>query len=241
MHIVKSHRLGLAFILLLNAHNAMAARDDDLDDLRRSEVASDKWQIIKQDNLHNITAYARREQGKSLRSFKVEVEVDANLDTISRVTFDLPNYKRWFYQVKEARLLKKVSDREFYYYIVHAAPATLPDRDAILHAVIQPYSPKTGTAIMKVESVPDYLPPKPPLVRMVAENMVITWTSLGKNRWKNVSEGYFDPGGFSPDWAVNFVQRAAPYQTVLGLRRILLSDDYVNSKETPAFSYGGYD
>lgn len=233
-------RWTLPALMFAVSQTALAARDSDLDELRDGAADSNQWQVVKKDKRHGITAWARREDGKSLRSFKIEYEVEGTLDDIARVSFDLPNYKRWYYQIKEARLLKRVSDREFYWYIVHEAPATLPDRDAVLRATIMPYSPKTGYAMMRVESVPDFMPPKPPLVRMVAENMTVKWTPIGKNRWRNVSEGFIDPGGSAPDWATNFVQRMAPYQTVLGLQRMIQSEENRNSKEVPAFSYGVY-
>ncbi|HEX5361844.1 MAG TPA: hypothetical protein VFW49_12315, partial [Fluviicoccus sp.] len=62
----------------------------------------------------------------------------------------------------------------------------------------------------------------------------------GNNRWQNVSEGFIDPGGSAPDWATNFVQRMAPYQTVLGLQRMIQSEENRNSREVPVFSYGVY-
>ncbi|HEX5362154.1 MAG TPA: hypothetical protein VFW49_13885, partial [Fluviicoccus sp.] len=213
----------LPALMLAVSQTASAARDNDLEDLRQGSADPTEWQVIKKDKRHGITAWGRREEGKSLRSFKIEYEVEGTLNDIARVTFDLPNYNRWYYQLKEARLLKRVSDREFYWYIVHKAPATLPDRDAVLRSTITPYSPKTGYAMMKIESVPDYLPPKPPYVRMVAENMTVKWSPAGNNRWQNVSEGFIDPGGSAPDWATNFVQRMAPYQTVLGLQRMIQS------------------
>lgn len=227
-------------LMLAVSQTAFAARDNDLEELRQGSADPTEWQLIKKDKRHGITAWGRRDEGKSLRSFKIEYEVEGSLDDIARVTFDLPNYKRWYYQLVDARLLKRVSDREFYWYIVHKAPATLPDRDAVLRSTITPYSSKTGYAMMKIESVPDYLPPKPPYVRMVAENMTVKWSPAGKNRWQNVSEGFIDPGGSAPDWATNFVQRMAPYQTVLGLRRMIQSEENRNSKEVPVFSYGVY-
>ncbi|MDO8417122.1 MAG: hypothetical protein Q7S87_13030 [Agitococcus sp.] len=68
--------------------------------------------------------------------------------------------------------------------------------------------------------------------------MTVKWIKIGKNRWKNISEGYIDPNGGAPDWAINFVQRQAPYQTVLGIQRMIQSPTYAESKEVPLFSYG---
>ena len=145
-------RIAQLSLLAVLSVNAFAA-NDDLDDLRTSNIAQDEWRLIKQDRAHDIKAYDKRDLGKNLRSFKVEYEVETDLDTIARVYFDFDNYRKWFYQVQEAKLLKKVSATEFYYYIVHRAPPTLPDRDAIIYATIEPYTAKRGYALLTLGAV----------------------------------------------------------------------------------------
>ncbi|MDO9177499.1 MAG: hypothetical protein Q7U16_04105 [Agitococcus sp.] len=229
------HRIAQLSLLAVLSVNALAA-NDDLDDLRTSNIARDEWRLIKQDRAHDIQAYDKRDFGKSLRAFKVDYEVETTLDDIARVYFDFENYRKWFYQVQEAKLIKKVSATEFYYYIVHRAPPTLPDRDAIIHAVIEPYSTKRGYALLTLKSIPKYLPEKPPLVRMIAEDMTVKWTPIGNGKIRGVVEGYIDPGGVAPSWAINFIQSRAPYQTALGFQRVLKQMAGEESKEKPVFS-----
>ena len=49
--------------------------------------------------------------------------------------------------------------------------------------------------------------------------MIGNFTSLDKKRGHLEAEGFVDPGGIAPTWAMNFVQRNAPYSTMLGLQR----------------------
>lgn len=228
-------RIAQISLLALLSVNVFAA-SDDLDDLRSSKIAQDEWRLIKQDRAHDIQAYDKRDFGKNLRAFKVDYEVETSLDDIARVYFDFDNYRKWFYQVQEAKLLKKVSATEFYYYIVHRAPPTLPDRDAIIHATIEPYTTKRGYALLTLKSIPNYMPDKPPLVRMVAEDMTVKWTPIGGGKIKGVVEGYIDPGGVAPSWAINYIQSRAPYQTALGFQRVLKKLAGEGAKEKPFFS-----
>ena len=229
------HRIAQLSLLAVLSVNALAA-NDDLDDLRTSNIARDEWRLIKQDRAHDIQAYDKRDFGKSLRAFKVDYEVETTLDDIARVYFDFENYRKWFYQVQDAKLIKKVSANEFYYYIVHRAPPTLPDRDAYIHAIIEPYTVKRGYASLKLQAIPNYLPEKPPLVRMIAEDMTVKWTPMGGGKIHGVAEGYIDPGGVAPSWAINFIQSRAPYQTALGLQRVLKLMAGEERKEKPFFS-----
>ena len=43
-------------------------------------------------------------------------------------------------------------------------------------------------------------------------------------------EGFIDPGGLAPSWAINAVQRQAPYYTVLGLQRMVKLPKYSEAK-----------
>lgn len=123
---------------------AQADLDDDLDSLRGTNPFKD-WRLIKSDTRRNIKAYDKRsDETTGVRSFKLDVVVDGSLKTVSRVYFDVDNYTRWFWTVREAKILKKVSDTEFYYYLQHDAPVTLPDRDVIIHAIIEPYTEQKG-------------------------------------------------------------------------------------------------
>ena len=96
------HRIAQLSLLALLSVNVFAA-NDDVDDLRTSNIARDEWRLIKQDRAHDIQAYDKRDFGRSLRAFKVDYEVETTLDDIARVYFDFENYRKWFYQVQDAK------------------------------------------------------------------------------------------------------------------------------------------
>ena len=162
--------------------------------------------------------------------------MDAPLETVARVQFDVDNIKKWFWSTSESKLLKKVSDREFYYYQVYRTPL-VPDRDVILHAVIEPYSAKKGFMGLKINAVPDYMPIKSGLVRMAAHEIVFKFTPVGDDKTKLEFDGYIDPSGVSPAWAINYYQRKSPYISVIGMQRMLLRPEYRDTKEPMPYSY----
>lgn len=65
---------------------------------------------------------------------------------------------------------------------------------------------------------------------MKAEDMVVKMTPVSKNSIAVEAEGYVDPGGKVPNWAINFIQRSAPYKIVVGLQRMLDYPQYVQAK-----------
>ncbi|RZU36952.1 START domain-containing protein [Fluviicoccus keumensis] len=215
---------------------ALAADDGELNDLR-TELTSPQWQLVRNDELRHIKTYARLEEGKRLRSFRAEGLMDASLDAMARVYTDVDNMPRWYWETREAKLLKKVSDREYIYYMRFNAPLNLPDRDAVFRAVIEPYTAKRGYMQITVKALPDYLPPKEGLVRVVAQDLFAKFTPVGKDKVFFETEGYVDPGGKVPAWTINFVQKRVPYLIMVSLLRMAQNKEYAEASGPTAYTF----
>ncbi len=226
----------LAFVLLLPLLMFMSVPVAAEQDWREYQSRlGNEWRLIKNDRQRQIRTYAKREDNKSIRSFKVEGILNSRMDTIARVLLDFPNYHKWYWEVMESRLLKQTSATDYRIYIVHRAPYGLPNRDVILHAVIEPQSRERNYVVVRVRADPDYMPPVPKLVRMPAEDMTIRFTPLPNQRVQIEAEGYIDPGGKVPSWDANLIQRNAPYNVIMGFQRMVLREEYRNSSVQPPF------
>ena len=224
----------LLAVLALNGTVALAA-DDDLKEMRVEKSYKD-WYLVRSDKIRSIKTWAKQEDGKRIRSFKLEVVIDGSLDAVARVHYDVENIKRWFWETKESRLLKKVSSTEYYYYQVFNAPLTVPDRDSVVHVNIEPYSAKKGYMIHRLRAAPDFMPPQQGKTRVMAQDMVIKFIPVGKDKtWLEV-EGYIDPGGTIPAWTINFVQRSAPYVSMVGLQRMVQLPYYTEASDPSPFA-----
>lgn len=181
------------------------------------------WRLVKQDRTHTITTYEKFDPASNLRSYKVEYDVHASMEDMVQVLTDVPNYGKWLYMTEGAKLLRQVSPTEFYVYLVRRFPSPLPDHDTILRVSLQPYNKREGHAIVRMESVPDYIPPKPPLSRMAADDLTVRWTPM-PGGWIHVEAmGDLDASSSIPAWALDNLQRQAPYQSALGyIRRVKL-------------------
>lgn len=213
----KISAIAFAMMTTLTAAPMVHALEGDLKDLR-PEVNKKEWQLVKNDTTRSIKTFIREGDGKRI-NFKVDAMIEGTLENVARVHFDVDNIKHWYWETLDSRLLKKVSSTEYYYYMQYNAPVTMPDRDAILHAVIEPYTVKKGYMQLSIRAVPDYLPAQANLVRVQEQDMIVKFTPLGKEKVHLEAEGFVDPGGIAPTWAMNFVQRNAPYSTMLGLQR----------------------
>lgn len=232
-----THTLLLAGSLLLV--KPAAAEQTSLEGLR--PTVGNEWQLIKNDKRRQIKTYTKLEDDKKIRSFKVEGQLKAKAETLMRVLLDFENYKDWYWEVMESRLIKQVSPTEYYVYMVHRAPYGLPNRDVILHAQVEPQTTDKSYVILRVKAVPDMLPLQPGLVRMPAEDMTIKFTPLPHHVIQIEAEGFIDPGGKVPAWDANLVQRNAPYAVTLGLQRMALQERYAQSHSELPFAIYDYD
>ncbi|HQV22489.1 MAG: hypothetical protein H6996_05620 [Moraxellaceae bacterium] len=207
------------------------ADSNDLDEFRSK--LTNEWLLVKNDRLRNIKTYARLEDGKRYRSFKLEATLETSVESLARVLLDFENYTRWFWKTRESKLIRQNSPTEYMVYMVHDAPYGLPDRDTVIKGIIEPQAKNKPYVTLRVTATPDALPAKPPLVRMIAEEMTIKFTPVGVNQVEMTTEGYFDPGGVVPAWAANFVQRNAPYAVIVALQRMAQRPEYNNKSKQP--------
>jgi hypothetical protein len=207
----------IGWLLCLASMSVHAAEDNELSDLIGQ--TSSGWQVVKLDKLHGISTYYKREDGKRYRSFRAESVFDNTLDASACHQLDIDNYPRWFMNVEQSRILKRVSDTELYMYLKLKAPLGVPARDVPLHVVIQPYSSKHGEVVITYSAVPDYLPATPGVVRVPVFEVVTRLSPLENGRSHEVTEGYAEPGGPVPAWLVNYLQRQMPYANSLGRSR----------------------
>ena len=141
-----------AVIMLLST--TVSADSEDLKTLQKQK----DWYIVKQDNIRQITTYAKHEEGKSIRSFKVDAVVDAPLVTLASVHFDVANIKKWYWETLESKLITKVSDTEYVYYLKFRTPLA-EDRDVVLKATIEPYKlGQNNYMLLSLRATPSALP-----------------------------------------------------------------------------------
>ena len=66
--------------------------------------------------------------------------------------------------------------------------------------------------------------------------MTVKFTPMTGNKVQVEAEGYIDPGGRVPTWAINFIQRSAPYSVMVGLQRMMRLDEYQKAKTPLPFT-----
>jgi len=221
-------------LLLACSFNICHADKDDLQGLQHT-VDKD-WYVVKKDDSRHITTYAKNEDGKSIRSFKIEARIDASLATLAGVHFDVANIKKWYWEALESKLITKVSDTEYVYYMKFNTPLA-SDRDVVIRATVEPYQDSHKYMLLRLRGEPSLVPVLKGITRLTAFEIDIKLTPLVSGKTQMDVQGYIDPSSGLPIWTVNMFQRQAPYATILGLYRMTQKPEYSQMKMPLAFRY----
>lgn len=236
-NVLQTSLLCLALAVSATSHAAKNDEDDDKTEyLPYDEKATQEWSLIKNDKRHQIKTYSKQEDNRRYRSFKVQGILDGSLEAAARCQFDIDNLTTWYMNAIESKMLKRVSDTEYYFYFRLKMPLGVPQRDVVVKAKIHPYSTKTGFLGISYTSAPDFIPVKPGVIRMPAYETSTKLTPISADQVEEQLEGYADPGGDGmPTWLVNYAQRRAPYANMLGRQRVI--DKCAASKTPIPFKY----
>ena len=164
-----------------------------------------------------------------VHEIKMVTSMKATLSGIVQLLGEVENYPKWGYKLAEARLLKKVNDKDYYYYSRLDFPWPLSDRDIIVQTKVEQDSVTrrvTSTSYAK----PDYLPENKDIVRI--KTTTTRWTVVpGAGGWQYIEYYiYSDPGGNIPDWLVNMAIDVGPLETLGSMRKMLQQPKYHTAK-----------
>lgn len=175
----------------------------------------DDWRLEKDKN--GIQVYSRHLDGSRLKEIRVDCELTASLSQLVAFLSDVDQYSQVVYKNKSARLLRRVSETEFYYYSESEMPWPATNRDLVIHLRFA-YDPASKMLQIHTSSVPDMVPPKEGLVRVAFWQAAWNVRSLADNKMHINYTFQVDPGGTLPSWLINATAAIGPYQSFLNLR-----------------------
>ncbi|MGB1205916.1 MAG: START domain-containing protein [Chitinophagales bacterium] len=182
-----------------------------------SNIQDDKWHLAK--NRNDIKVYTRSVESFVLKEFKGETNIQASIEKILIIIKDLDAYTEWMPGCTESKLLKKISDNEYYHYAVRAAPWPLSDRDAITHIKIEPNT--NGNVMISVAAKPNFIAEKPNMVRVPFVRASWQLTPQTDGSTNIIYIGIGSAGGNIPDWLANTAVVTVPYGTLYNLKKAL--------------------
>jgi hypothetical protein len=161
--------------------------------------AQSEWKLER--NKEGIEVYSHSYPESRIKAVKVLCRVESTLSQLAAVLLDIKNQDEWFYHTKSS-ILKIVSPTELYYYSELSFPFPMSNRDFIEQISL---SQNTTTLIvtMTVKNLPDFIPIKKGIVRVLHSQCKWVVTPLAKKSLLVEFTLFADPGGTIPVWLVN--------------------------------------
>jgi len=190
------------------------------------EIVEQPWQMQKQQD--SITVYTRLSDLDGLTEFKGVTVLDASLASVLAVLGDVGACSQWLYRCADPKLLGSDSFTDRYVYQVHKLPFPASDRDYVLHVRVS-YHPDDRRVEISMDVMPDFLPDTPGLVRIKRGGGRWTLTQTTDNQVQIVWQQVMDPGGRVPRFLVNGRAINIPYESLLGLARLVTRSKYAQA------------
>lgn len=180
--------------------------------------AQHSWKLSKESK--GIRVYTSPTNNSPYNSIKLECTFAGNYDALLAIINNVPGHKKWVYNVKTTKLLKRVSPFEFYYYTETALPWPMSNRDCVIHTRIKRDSLNRFLTIQSVDHT-GLVPEKSGKVRVQRSNINWLVTMPAANTLHIVYTVEVDPGGGAPAWMVNGFADKGPYESFKKLEELL--------------------
>lgn len=165
----------------------------------------------------DVRSYRLIKEKDGLKSLGGEGIIDASIDRILSLLFDVNHTPDWVFRAKSASILEQSSDlKQSIQYLALGMPFPFSDRDFVVKYQVLVES-KTGAVSILVEPAEHATAPKTVGIRAQIRGRY-DFTPLGKDQVLCHFELFADPGGMLPDWVIHMLQQRWPIVTLLMMR-----------------------
>jgi len=193
----------------------------------RAVTAVEKWELVIEKN--DIKVYSRSIEGSNLRELKGIAVLDAKMEVIGEVLRDAQAFPQWMKNCKEARIIKKYDELNYIVYTALDMPWPTSDRDVVIRSSAA-VEPNTGSLIINSRAVKEPLVPvRKGHVRMTELTQQFILNYIDRDRTMVIYKHIASSGGNIPIILVNFESKNYPYEILLGLRRMVKKEKYIES------------
>jgi hypothetical protein len=182
-----------------------------------ADEAGPGWETIRNDA--GIQVSRKVVPGSPFVAFRGEGDVDAPLLAVADVLVDVPHETDWMDSVREARILRKVSDTEYVMYSHLGTPPTMSDRELVADVKVSIDADRHALTV-DMHSVDDPAAPHTDYVRaVITESSFVLRANPDGRSTHVVAEIHCDPKGSIASWVVNLFQRSWGFNTLKSLRK----------------------
>ncbi len=197
--------------------------------LATTGASATEWELARDRN--GVKVWTREEPGFPISAFKAVTVVDSSLSGLVSLILDTDSVSQWAYRVLRIEVLSR--DDAAATFIIRTEtdfPWPLSNRDVVLAGQVS-QDEKSRIVTVRSRSTPlGQYPPHPDFVRM--PEMIGDWIfrPLGHGKVEVTMIGRANPAGNIPFGVVSLIIHETPYQTLIGLRKIIGQERYQRAR-----------
>jgi len=184
--------------------------------------AQEDWELKKDSD--GIKVWWRATEGTDIKEIKIQLEVEASLNTIASVMIDVPAYEEWVYATDKSVIVEGAGSDVIYYNIMDF-PWPMDDRDLVMRTDIQ-QDPETKIITSKSTAAPEKVPYKEDIIRVEMTETEWVVTPIGNNKARIDYRLISDPGGSIPAFLTNIAADYGPFKTMKAFRERVKMPEY---------------
>ena len=162
-----------------------------------------------------IKIYTRVVRGSKLKQVRAVVSVHASIETVVNALTDYPNYHKWMNNVTESYVVEHPADSIHYVYRFEDAPWPVQNRYHVDKMIVDM---REKSATVEFKSMPNYMDKSQEAIEI--QRYEGSWKVSEVAKHECQIEYILDenPGGYVPQWLVNYMAIDAPFKTLSNLR-----------------------
>jgi hypothetical protein len=179
-----------------------------------AEAPVAEWTQIDSDR--GITVSRKEQPGCGLPAFRGVGKVKGGVLQVLALMLDSDAVEEWAYGVDEAKLLKRIDQNHDLIYLYSDIPWPVRDRDMIVNREVEVLQPGEEF-IIRLRCEPDAVPEVSGTVRVKTCRSSFHLRRVDAETTEVDYEMSLDPAGLLPKWAGNYVAKAVPFKTLVGI------------------------
>jgi hypothetical protein len=181
------------------------------------------WKLKK--NKKGIKAYTRPVEISPVDSFRGEIELDTDIQTLLGIFMDIPSYASLILLCTSIEVVKQVDETSQYLYTTNKVVWPVKTRDNACFSKWF-YNPETGSVCLRLKTKPDFVPRNKKYIRVEIMTGYFKFTPNTNGKVDVVFEAIVEVGGWVPAWIIRFYQPEIPYITLRRLEKEVTLEKY---------------
>lgn len=184
-----------------------------------------EWKEVR--NEQGIRVYTRSFEGSDMDEFRGVGVINAGIDVIGEVLRDIPALTQWMPDLKYAKIVSMKNRNNLIIYNVIHGPGPVSDRDVFVESKASADYDKGVVTITMRAVMKNSRGLRSGCERVAFLNGMYILKYLDRGKTQVTYQVKSDPGGWIPASIANMTSKEFPYKTLLGLRKMVTKNTYI--------------